>query len=911
MKSISFVLQEKVFEYCRHTEFSSMEELTTLLLQTVSSQSQDEIAQAQERLDAYGMSPEFVSLLFEIITNSENDDNLRLTAGIYISVKCQAQWCEIPEESTKFILENFPNVFSNANEQMLSYFTKLSYFLSSRGYVSVIQESLGQFLQLCGTEETTKGGFIILKSISKAAFDVVFDKSDDASQHPSIVFLGTALPMLKQAFDESSDLFVLQKICGIMHYLLASANKLRSKGNEDLIAFYVDAQSMLEHAMEILVEGFDDEKFLCEFIKFAKEYAFVPPSALNEELITAVFERIIAVSSKSSSSKVICNLLQFLESRNEILDQIITSNINDLVENIFIPIFTLSSESVELVSSDPVRFAAENSVDVYLRDKKDMQSSCYNCIVSLSFRHDELKESIMQVAHTALENFSSDSDSAALYSLLSFCFCGYNSIASRNVDSLKEFVYSAAPLLEVDDELARCAFLYLVSGSSKHVIDADLFLAILSQFEVDSDLVKYYACCALESTIKPIIDDPEQQAAFIEGFSIDVSDFIETIFTLAHDYGDPELVGIIAHCTTLSAFQSSIVEIAPDIISTYFTISESFFEKSDHTNEVFQGLTHLLEVVKDTPVIEEISSQIATEIFQHQEYFSTNLKYALVDLISNNIAYSPTVVDEYWSVARLLMQLYEDDKSPDFKESVFIIIHNLIIKSGEGVGENLEWLIQLVHEMLANEKGTYALNDTTNLLSALLVVLPDDNPEKESLLQESFGILSREIEGVEMDEEDEIDVGSLYLDESFTLFDTVITLFPEQTVAAFGDNIFLLIGSYSYFCLYDIQQLSSVASVAKFVSDEMRFKIISSIIKELSPESLFKLNDVTDYYKDNSIDRPVVLFCIPMEERREFTITFFQEHAEAENEMAAEDGTILFLEKYFKAYPGAEEGEEE
>ena len=100
-----------------------MEEVLSLLLQTVTSQSQEEITAAQERLSVYGMSPEFVSLIFGIITNVENDDNLRLAAGIYISVKCQSSWDSIPEESTKFILDNFPQIFVNANDQMLSYFT--------------------------------------------------------------------------------------------------------------------------------------------------------------------------------------------------------------------------------------------------------------------------------------------------------------------------------------------------------------------------------------------------------------------------------------------------------------------------------------------------------------------------------------------------------------------------------------------------------------------------------------------------------------------------------------------------------------------------------------------------------------------------------------------------------------------
>jgi hypothetical protein len=879
-----------------------MEEISCLLIQIVTSQSHEEITQTQERLDAYNMSPEFVSLICEIVANAENDDNLRLSAEIYLTVKCQNAWESIPEESKKFIFENFPNLFVNANDQMLSYFAKLSYILSVRGYVHVMQESITQFLQFLECEIYQKGILITLKSLAKASSEVLFDESVEIEHHPSIVFIQAAFPVLKQLFEQSEDLDKKQRVISIFHYLFKSMHRVLAE-YEGLLSFYVEGQCLLEMSMPMLVDGFDDEKFLCSLIKIVQDFMLVPPLALNGELITALIARIIEVASGISSQKVLCWLMHLIRSVDFYNEQFIVETISSITENILMPVFALSGESVELVTTDPVRFAAEHTIDRGSIDKHDLQYACRECIVSLVSRHNEMKEIIMQIAQTAMEKYAEDNDSSALYALFSFCFCGWNIVAQSNSETVKEFLYAAAPLLEADDELARCAYLYLVSSLSKHVIDADLFLAILSQLEVDSPIIKYYACSALTSTIQTIIKNPVQQATFVEGFALNVSDFIREVFTISHDFGDPCIVSIIAECTTLPAFQESVCEIAPDIISAYFSISEAFFDKDFQTSDVFQGLTHLLEVVKDSPIIADISSLIANEIFRHKEFFSTNLKYPLVDLISNNIAYSPTIVDEYWEVAKMLMSLFGENGNCDFDESITVILHNLVIKSKESLGENTEWIIQIMHEMLENEKGVYEMRHISNLLSSLLIALPDDHPEKEGLLQYSLKILSDSIEDAEVDEEDEVDVGSVFLDETFVLFDTVITLFPQQTVVTFSDNIYLLINAYSYFCLYDIQQLSSVASVAQFISEEMRFKIMSSILKGINPDSLFELNEVTDFYSDNSIDRPVVLLCISMDERKEHVITFLKEHAEAENEMAEADGTLQFLEEYFKLYP--------
>lgn len=892
-----------------------MEEISALILSAISATTDEQVKQAEETLDGYGMQLEFVRGLFELISTSENQ-NLKMFASTYLCVRCQSRFSEIPEDSVSFMLENFPNLLNSIDSTLFDYYKKFAYTLCIKGYIpSLSPETLANFIGFFNDQEHIRQASILFYQLSKASIKFL---NQDAEQRPSFIVLMNSHEPLLAILTGCEDLFVKANVMKSLIKLFKAntpdiqkaESTVKEQAKEVMTAYLPAFETLIP-----LLDSVEDENYSKYFKATAMFFAEINKHLeLEDELVGAVCDKIFTHALEMKQNNITKTFIQFFNIYQPNKNQFFDDKVQEICTELLLPLYALTEEKAELAISSPEEFAHDN---IYASSKEnDIYSQSVLCIKNLYLRHPAFSDFAIQLLNETFDQFASDQNSLNLYTIFHFFSGASKEVFSQkekiNNDSEKtseiqeksiEFNVKAAALLESDDVLAVVSYLLLISNFdnlASPVIPVEITHACIELMGSDSKLVQYCACTSVESQLRAIINSAEATAEFIEGFSFDVSQFLETILSIATDFGDPHLNYMIVYCTRIPAFKESIMEYAPGIVDETFDQAEQLAEGSseDSSNQsfVFNSIMNIIDVVKDQPdALMSITTYCAEKIVEKSHLFDSIFLEELVNLASQITLHNHESHETFYELATTLFDKIPEITSVDTKESICIIIHNLFISNMEICSTHIDWLYQAAQssrEMF--EQESIKLLSYSLILSATLTLLPEEAAAQiEEIFQFSIELLS------------EIDLSEIYdVEDVSELLYTLFTKFPEQTLGAVQEPEEIL-SSFQLAVRYPIDCIEVSICASQFLEPEQKVGLLTEAFMNASPNSLFTKISVDEYIEDNMLIDTKIIKPKSDSDRLAAVVEFCRGVIESEPELARATGIEKFI--YYVDHP-AEQG---
>ncbi|EAY17804.1 hypothetical protein TVAG_016340 [Trichomonas vaginalis G3] len=818
-----------------------MDEIVNLLSVTFQAKSQEEIDGANEALNNFGMSQDFINILFSIILNKELSISVRTSAASFLCVKCDKEHDKIPPESIDLIISQFPQLLFQVEPALYNYFRKFSYVLSNKFYINMIQSNNIhlQFLDFLQNPHIMQPASILFKYFTKAT-------QDDAEKKNFL--LANSLEVIFQVIQNTNDLYFIGNLIDSIRYLL---------NNEIENSVYDTISTAFDYLIALLQNKESEyySKFVGHFIFFVYRFLYFAQEP-NYPNFKALFEKIVLTTHELNDSSVNYKFIQLLQVKSSIWDSFIQEeeNIKYILENILIPLFALSEEAQSKIESDPNQFCIEN---IYAGgDLKDQYSRAYWCITIL---HPLILPYIIPYAQTAVENYAANKDPCALYSALHFCSAAWAKLYKTIEFSEKaiEFLRDTAVLLNEDSLLPRCGFILLL-GSIDDLkplpagFPIELIHEVILQCDQDNLILQYFSCYSLINLLDSIAREPGTTAEFEGMVDFDTSQFISMVMAISSEFNDIAFMRIITACIRMPGFLTAISPVATEIVLDYFNNAKGMLlntkkEDAGKMELIFNPVMNLIDSMKAVPeALNEILAVSAAQLFENVDFFDNDatLEPAL-DLSCQIIGLSSKSCQEFWSLVQVIAnKLGEQKLSVDQMSKFSIMLNNLAVLDPESALSQMEFfhqLFQIISAMMSQNESY--VESFSNMAAAILFLSPQDSELHQEIMSNIAGIINEKVDELEDD-------GSAFdfFEEMENIIFAFLALYPEEALSLLGEELMdILMTSYSGCAPRPIEPLYVIKCLGPFLHKEDIFKYLASAVPGFSPENITKPINYNDH----------------------------------------------------------------
>ena len=858
-----------------------MEEVSALFTQLVNATTEEEVKGSEESIDAYGMSLEFVTATFQLISSTQ-DLNLQKQASYYLCVRFQHSFDDIPQESKDYVAQNFFELFFSLNFELYDYYEKFAAVLFNKIYILDISSSgvLEMILGFFEDESKQRGASLLINQLSQAATHFTSQE-----QSLSFVILQNSVQTLLPALQSIPDLYVKKNICNSLISLLHCTSDQTLQYAELIPQIYQVVEELIPILENTSLEFF--VPFVVSYINiFSKLCSFIE-STENFPNIINIANAITTLCISLKNNEITIPFFSLLSNGHKVLADYINEQLQSIIEELLLPLFVISEEEVAMSVDDPIEFTRNC---IYSPELSDVRSAAAFCLSTMDNYYPNFPALIAQYFQQSLEQFSQDQNTLNLYAFLHFVSCSINKlldatkIAQQEASTMQiiELLSSVAELLGCDELLQRCSFLLLAEKIDQPVLPVEVTIGIIEQMGEESPLLKYLASLAAIPQLSIIIHSQELLQQFTTLFSIDVSDLLNTVLTISHDFGDPDILKLITICVNIPAFQSSLIEVAPELITQTFELAAAFVEEYDPTDSrsleneggIFNGLINLVNQVKSSPqVLSSITEKCTEEIGSHLEFLDTPLMSSFIELINIIVDNDSSCHEQYFEIAKELFERINANQGPDTIDSICILIHNIFLSTRAIASQNAEWILSAVSHInefnqSLVEEGKSSLHSVSLILSAAIFCIPEEaTDERQSLFQLAIQTANE----ISPDPTE-----ALYeIEDSEEVLYALFTVFPQEALQSLEDPM-SLIDNISTFAAFPITTIEIAIAIYPYLEESDRDSIMSSILQFQAPSEIFNRVNDAEYDIDYLTVRNKPKNPLSDEERKAKLLTFFR-----------------------------------
>ena len=669
-----------------------MSELEALLSKTTTEQ----VAEAESQLSELRENPEFFGQLLSVIS-SNSSQIIKSAAAIQAKMMLVAH----NELSASFPIEDFCSLFDSST-------------LEFQGILEIICDILCKIHIRENSEEFLAFVAAAVPNGSPSAFYILNSITFDENEHS---FYAQILPIevsCMEFFNSTIEEHINEQVYqSTLHNFLKSLQQTLVFLDEmegDLIQNVLQmCFTFLQHVIQLqqtnlthlILESLSNCIYLVinyvknDEIENVEEFSSIPQSLV--EMLESLPD-----NAKAEVYNVLGNFFE-----NDQLYAIVEPNVDELLLNVFLPVFVHEPESV--FALDP-----QDAIDILFPQDEEEGITPVSAVTKL-LRSNAKKLSSNALAIASQIDFENES---VVYAYMFLLGCVAAEFSESEVEELTPIIETATQLLEGDEYniCSACAFFYglpAIEGSQ------ELCKAIIQLFVgAENDIVKYLALAAASNLLRISSDAKEEVTEFIgEG----LNDMIQAVFEMNQKYQTEYMAKAVVEFTAFfsESFASFAVEYVSDVISLFSQFMEN--ESSEarmNVGQFIQAIESVFSGLKDNAeVAASIVEQLMTYIKESLEgEFESTFSEELISLMRVCLSYAPEMTPTLAEIPSLISSFIEDDDC--LIEDAAPLIRVLAIRFPQAFEE--EAITTPIGEIISNILADDDLAD--NFWEALVVV---------------------------------------------------------------------------------------------------------------------------------------------------------------------------------------------
>ena len=883
-----------------------MEEILSLFGQLLNAKSDEEIHAVEENLSQYGMSQEFVNIVFQIILNS-NELNIQKQASYYICVAFDHNFDQIPDDTKTFIAENFPQLLFSIDFSMYDYYEKFAKVLIKKIYIYQLNDALQSFIAFFDDPSRHRAASLFFNQLADVSTSF---KTNDIMSSFSYLIMQNAMPIFNGIIENTPDLYVKKNLFNAIQSLIFAISPTTDQATPEYLEVFSSFMTNAYHLIEIsipILENSNQEFFVPFFVSFITLFCILVRIdknyfEANEEFVSQValfiHEHVLALK----NDDITFAFFRLLSISSPIISSTFDPLLQVIIESIILPLYILTPESISLAENDPIEFS-RNCIYQAAADS-DIKSMSALLLSIMVNEFPSFKELIIQYFQHALEQFSQDQDAATLFSFLHMISKTWYSLMKGHLTNEEEtsipqqgleLMQTAAELLESDDLFLRSSILLILAqmpgpNDTDIILPIPITFATVEQIGTESPLLQYLGCDALIPQLELILKNQEALNEFSEGFDVLIPELIEAVMSISSDSGDPDLAKLITLLANVPAFQEQFVSIAPDLVDQSFEFAVSFLNEEETEVDsgsftFFNEIMNIIDRVKNKPeLLTPITERCTQHIMSNLELFDTPLVTSLIELLNCIISNDPSSHQHLCEISIQLLQNLPDTvlSNMDTCDSVCMIIHNILVSMREQISENVQLIMDIVTQAQTRIKSAASIN---YIISAALICLPESAEEERSTV---FSMAIEIINGIDFYE-------AFDLEDNENLIHTLFVYFPQQTLESLESPMDIITSFIDFMPSFPITIVEICVAVYPFLDPEVRDEIMPRVLGDIRPSTLFKRISISDYDIDNFIVRQRPVSPLTDQQRLNNVVTFFRGINQENHEIAQRQLIERFL----------------
>ncbi|KAK8895854.1 hypothetical protein M9Y10_013739 [Tritrichomonas musculus] len=741
-----------------------MEENIKLIFNNISAATDtSSLQQAQAFLDSFWENSDFYQALFKLFRNANESYNIRLMAIFEIKRQIKLHWNNFSSDFQQIFLNNITNLIIGITTQEPQYHSHVSDLifvllsLTFKNYFTSYWVNLTTSF-IMSDEDHFYSGLLILINVFQIIKYEKYISYDEFKEQ----FFSFLLPLFEKTtmiFAEANSNLFLKTQCLIVSICTVEIFPeicLRQSFAPWYLSvqLLVDEQSNFIHPfneitaiyMSKLVKLFD----ICQR-KVSKEVPF------STQLLLLSFNIMYHPSwPNNSNQSFIINIFTFFFYFNSNFasswNETFLPKLPEIIQNVFLPVFSMPAESIELVINDPFSFIIDYHVDnnpgiiptysyreivsksnnsneeeqnekavnfnksfsedfhSYLMESEDSITAAQAgsiCLCEICLKHPETHELLYSIPVSTLSNFMTCDvkDFLSLYSIFQMVSSYWCNIVLKNYDMARAFMDQLLPLFQVSINnpssiSTNKAFVYIFQSSLLLIISCANPYITHKNVEINPSYAE--VCIALLDSESSLVQyfasyalhnlllsySDEYDAKLIEVCQPHALKVINSIIQLAQKYGIPKVTDIITILLKDSEILKSVIDQAPYLIESVFGLASSLVEEARNYNDYNVG--NLFNTL--TSLIDEL------------DYYPQQLENFCTMIFKK-------CIDSFFSFC---------DQEPFFE-----LIALILRKSPNYIHELYNLIFQPIVKIIPNFKKTLIFNEISIVLHNMMIRSPE------------------------------------------------------------------------------------------------------------------------------------------------------------------------------------------
>ncbi|EAY02288.1 Importin-beta N-terminal domain containing protein [Trichomonas vaginalis G3] len=730
------------------------EELYTLLPITFQSSDDSQIKAASDRLLELSESPEFYTVLIDIILNKETSESIKKSALIRISHEISQKWNDFPEEIQATILQSLPAILTSKTEntkQIISHFSRLvvKFSYSSGQYSNII----GDIQQSCSNPDTVLFGLMLAKSFSSIVSDKTLPTEVQISAADQLV------PFLTNFLDSTDNYVCLGYILTCFYHILTNPEvKIFDENFQMFTPILVKAlaiSSMVDDPSYYFYAK-SSTKFLIVFID-----RYLP--VLEQDVISPIINVSISLLSQSTTQPYVrANLLRILYQlvcREEVYEYFIHPSAQEFFEQAMYPQFSVTIDEINTAIQDPKSFVDE--MHKSSNDFNDSRETAGLIIKHLAEHNQDSNEPIFNVLLQGFKEFADSNgdveSQGKFFAIAHFFSFAADSFARYQKPLLNRLVAEVSPLFEHDSELVRASAFLLISDIHCH-LSVQVATACVQNCGDLSPLVRYYCQKAAANLLDKI---PEQKMAdeIRETVSDDVLTIMSAMLQTSNEFSDADFTNILNQIVKFfgDMLLPSAAEIAQELCTLISNSGQQPIDDEDALDNVIkinQSLATLVELVSDQGQgLETFAQQVLEYCVQALSEMTNPMAVdPFLETVGQILECCNSISPHFWQMTESLAKHFAN---PDFEMPVGALceILNLLVSKDPEFHTREEIAVPLINfllELLQRKMETPdSWNELAKVAEGILVRVPKDSPLLNEFLPQISVMIQNYIQNVD------------------------------------------------------------------------------------------------------------------------------------------------------------------
>ncbi|EAX93490.1 hypothetical protein TVAG_407910 [Trichomonas vaginalis G3] len=670
----------------------------------------------------------FYQNLLTIIIDSQSNSSIKLAA---LNVLIQGERNYPDYFPYDLILSSIIQLLQATTSELRS---SVSFLLDSVVSHTIFTDLFGNPIEILSTlfEQDLIGALILSNSISDA-FAHVNDEQLQVYQEIS----NYLLTILSQILEQRSYLYSAYCLSTGFNFMKSKVPSFFGDNPENLSIW-------LHYALECqnVSEDNDYNLFTQKALKFINQILY--KSSGNYPTLELIPEDGYDIFDCAAALTTFQNPPETQSILSETVDQMITNKhtwnmmscqMETVVQYVFMPFFTLTVEEIEYLKSDKTAANFISSVFTTPLNSSDPRMYLHGKI-NLHCRDENKSKIIGEAVSTVLTSLyniyaeSSETIDDMIYtffsSLLFFSSVGY-SMARNNQELANSMLSLFVNLLENSDNLLlKIGSLVAIDSFSIELPDSviTVFLSFLAD-ENCQLLLRYFSCQCFSNSISLVSEESDLKNAVIS----EIDTILKSFVSLADSFNDIEFF------RGLSKFVKCFGKVLSQDDNVTQLLLEIYIINFDHnrpekSNAALSALSCLLPYLQNQTQIELLQTVCNSAVE------NSLISNELLDFTANLIALQQTITDEIWTSIKALTEVVlngtEYSQPLYFLSSFSIVLKNLIIKTSSNIESYWDFLWDLINFLLENSMNTQdsnVVNPTLQISFTICNVLKNNLPE--------------------------------------------------------------------------------------------------------------------------------------------------------------------------------------